>query len=87
MPYHPRIIEQLARHGLRPRADTSPAQLRDALRELYKYEIRRLRAALLAGEFPRKEYAGRVLALRERYWLLSVPTELWLVEANGGPDR
>ena len=76
--YHERVLDGLAGHGLIPKAETSPHQLRDALRELYKYEIRRLRDRLIAGEFPKSEYAGRVVALRQRYWLLSVPTELWV---------
>ena len=58
-------------------ADTPPQQLRDAVRDLYKYEIRRLRGRLIAGEIARKDYAGHVVSLRTRYWLLSVPIELW----------
>ena len=77
--YHERVLDGLAGHGLIPTAETSPQQLRDALRDLYKYEIRRLRDRLIAGEFPKSEYAGHVVALRRRYWLLSVPPELWVV--------
>ena len=76
--YHPEILDELARHGLKPRPSTSPAQLRDAVRDLYKYEIKRLRSELLAGRFPRTEYAGHIIELRKRYWVLSVPTHLWL---------
>ena len=61
-----------------PGPDTSPQQLRDATRDLYKYEIRRLRDRLLAGEFPKGEYADRVVGLRRRYWVLSVPLDLWV---------
>ena len=75
--YRPRVLEALARHGLCPLAETPPQQLRDAVRDLYKYEIKRLRAELLAGRFPKHEYAGRVFALREQYSLLSLPLELW----------
>jgi hypothetical protein len=77
--YHERVLEGLAGHGLIPTAETSPQQVRDALRDLYKYEIRRLRDRLIAGQFPKSEYAGHVVALRQRYWLLSVPPELWVV--------
>ncbi len=76
--YHGHVLDALAAHGLIPTGATSPQQLRDALRDLYKYEIRRLRDRLIAGEFPKQDYAGRVVALRQRYWLLSVPTQLWL---------
>lgn len=78
--YHAKVLAELARHGLRPRSDTSPDRLRDAVRDLYKYEIRRLRSELLAGRIVRKNYASHVIALRRRYWLLSVPVQLWLVD-------
>jgi hypothetical protein len=75
--YHQEILEALADHGLVPLVETPPQRLRDALRELYKYEIRRLRSRLLAGDIVKKDYAGHVVSLRKRYWLLSVPTQLW----------
>ena len=81
--YREQILDELARHGLKPRPSSSPGQLRDAVRDLYKYEIKRLRGELLAGRFPRSEYAGRVLELRMRYRVLSVPTELWIAPADG----
>lgn len=76
--YTREVLEELARHGLRPRQDTPPQLLRDAVRELYKHEIKVLKGRLLAREFPKREYADRVVDLRKRYPLLSVPTELWL---------
>jgi hypothetical protein len=76
--YHPQILEELGRHGLVPSADTPPARLRDAVRDLYKYEIRRLRERVVAGDIPKGEYAGHVVELRRRYPLLSIPTELWV---------
>jgi hypothetical protein len=75
--YHPEMLDALAGHGLRPSRETSPGMARDAVRELYKYEIRRLRSELLAGRIPKPDYAGHVIALRRRYWILSVPVELW----------
>ncbi len=77
MGYIPEVIEQLAAHGLAPVADTPPAAVRDALSDLYRYEIRRLKQRLLDGEFPQADYIGHVLELRRKYWLLSVPTTLW----------
>jgi hypothetical protein len=76
--YHPEILEELARHGLKPLPTSPPAQLRDAVRDLYKYEIKRLRGELLAGRFRKSEYAGHIIELRQRYWVLSVPTHLWM---------
>ena len=75
--YHEQVLDALAAHGLVPTPETSPQRLRDALRDLYKYEIRRLRDRLLAREFPKREYAGHVIALRQRYWILSLPLPLW----------
>ena len=80
--YHPEILDELSRYGLRPLAATAPGFLRDAVRELYKYEIRALRSALLAGRIARRDYAGRVEELRKRYWLLSVPVDRWVRAAG-----
>jgi hypothetical protein len=76
--YRADVVEELARHGLKPLPATSPQQLRDAVRDLYKYEIRLLRDAYRAGRFPKREFAGRVVQLRMRYQILSLPMELWL---------
>jgi hypothetical protein len=76
--YHQQILDELARHGLAPLPTSSPQQLRDAVRDLYKYEIKRLRHDYLAGRIPKREYAGHVVELRKRYWLLSIPTGLWV---------
>ena len=75
--YTPEVLEELAVHGLRPAGDTPPQLLRDTMRDLYKYEIKVLKRRMLAGDFPRQEYASRVIALRRRYPLLSVPMDLW----------
>jgi hypothetical protein len=80
--YHQPVLDALAGHGLRPSPATPPQQLRNAARDLYKYEIRRLRDRLIAGEFPKREYAGLVIALRQRYWILSMPVPLWTEEPN-----
>lgn len=76
--YHPQVLDELARHGLKPLPTTSPQQLRDAVRDLYKYEIKRLRSELLARRILKRDYASHVVELRKRYWLLSIPTQLWI---------
>ena len=68
--YRPQILEELARHGRRPRPTTPPQQLRDAVRDLYKYEIRRLREELLANRSRKVDYADHVIQLRTLYRLL-----------------
>jgi hypothetical protein len=75
--YHAEILEELARHGLIPRPTSPPQQLRDAVRDLYKYEIRQLRLELLAGRIQKSDYAQRVIDLRRRYPVLSIPLQFW----------
>ena len=58
--------------------------LRDAVRDLYRYEIKRLRLSLLAGHIAKRDYADHVVALRRKYRLLSVPVVLWVDGGNGG---
>ncbi len=76
--YRPEILDQLASHGIQPRPTTPPELVRGYLSDLYRYEIRALRARLLGGEFPKDEYIPRVLQLRAKYVLLSIPIHLWL---------
>lgn len=76
--YHQQVLDELARHGLKPLPTTSPERLREVVRDLYKYEIRRLRGEVLARRIRKQDYAGHVVELRKRYWLLSIPTALWV---------
>ena len=78
--YAPEALEVLAGHGLRPGAGTPPAVVREALSDLYRYEIRRLRRRLLAREIPKEAYSDHVIGLRKQYWLLSIPVERWVRE-------
>ena len=80
--YEARILDALAGHGLVPRPGTPPQQLRDAVRDLYRYEIKRLRLSLLSGHIAKRDYADHVVQLRRKYPLLSVPMDLWLVQAE-----
>lgn len=70
--YRADVLRELERHGVRPTPDTSPQLVRDYVRDLYKYEIRRLRTRMLADEFPRGEYSARVEALRNQYPVLAL---------------
>jgi len=76
--YRPLILEELRVHGLAPDATTDPHLVREYLSDLYRYEIRRLKARLLRREFPKDEYAGLVRELRKKYLLLSIPVESWV---------
>ena len=76
--YRSQVLDQLGMHGLVPGTETPPERLRDALSDLYRHEIRTTRAHLLEGRIERAHYVNHILELRRRYWLLSVPTALWL---------
>ena len=74
--YRAEVLTLLLVHGVRPTERTSPQLVRDYVRDLYKYEIRRLRERYMKGEFPKIEYARRVDALRRAYPVLAlVPRE------------
>lgn len=75
--YRPEVLEELARHGLNPRPDTTADRLREQISDLYRIEIRRLRDRCRAGEFPTHDLPAHVIELRKRYILLSVPIERW----------
>ena len=72
------MLDALAAHGLRPRENTPVALLREQINDLYRYEIRQLRDRCRAGEFTTRELPARVVALRKRYVLLSIPVEKWM---------
>jgi hypothetical protein len=76
-PFTTAVLEQLATHGLAPKPDTSPALLREQINDLYRFEIRQLRDRCRAGEFTTRELPARVVELRKRYVLLSIPIERW----------
>ena len=73
----PFVRQALLEHGLSPGPATSAELLRGQVRDLYLVEIRRLRDAVRRRDFPMSEYAARVVALRGRYPLLSLPLEHW----------
>ena len=75
--YPPELLEALPSFGLLPRETTPPRFTRDALSDLYRYEIRRLRDRLKAGEVAKPDYQGLVIALRKKYWPLSLTPEAW----------
>jgi len=70
--YRKDVLERLIQHGVRPTSHTAPELVRGYVRDLYKYEIRRLRERYLAKEFPKLEYSQRVDALRRRYGVLAL---------------
>lgn len=77
--YRPDVLAVVWRHGIVPTERTPPELARGYVRELYKYEIRRLRERYLNKEFPKHEYAARVDTLRQSYGVLALVPEQWLV--------
>jgi hypothetical protein len=70
--YRADVLEQLLGHGVRPTPHTRPELVREFVRDLYRYEIRALRARMLRREFPKAEYSARVSGLRDRYPVLAL---------------
>jgi hypothetical protein len=84
--YKAQVLEALAGHGLVPKPTTSPERLREFLNDLYRYELRRLRERLARREFPRSEYSARVIEVRKRYWLMSIPPQFWTLTSARASD-
>ena len=76
--YRSEVLEQLLRHGVRPAADTPPQLVYDFVNDLYRYELRRLRHALVTGAIPKVGYYDRVVELRRKYLLVSLKPHLWV---------
>src|SRR4029077_21170741 len=70
--YRPEVLELLLVHGVRPTDVTRPELVRDFVRDLYKYEIRRLRERYLRRAFPTLVYSGMFDELRRRYPVLAL---------------
>jgi hypothetical protein len=70
--YRPEVLEELWRHGIRPTSRTRPEVVREFVRDLYRYEIRQLRARMLRRDFPKADYSDRVNDLRSRYPVLAL---------------
>jgi len=77
--YRREIVEALPRHGVQLRPHTRPELVREFVADLYRYELRALRDRLLRNEFPKREYAGRVVALRDQYAILAWRAREWAV--------
>jgi hypothetical protein len=76
--YRRDVLEALEHYGIRPTPRTSPDMARGFVRDLYCYQLRALRDRMLRQEFPKTEYADRVVALRNHYRVLSLRAREWL---------
>jgi hypothetical protein len=77
--YRADVLDQLWLHGVQPTERSRPELVHDFVGDLYRYELRRLREQLLRKEFPKPEYYDRVVEIRNRYRLLALRADEWLV--------
>lgn len=70
--YRADVLAVLPRHGVRPAEHTPPELVRDYVRDLYKWEIRKLRGRYIRKEFAKQEYWHLVDALRRQYPVLAL---------------
>ena len=80
--YRPEVLEQLLLHGVRPTPETSPELVHEFVTDLYRYELRRLRHALVTGTIPKAGYYDRVVGLRRKYPLVSFKPDLWIEDVS-----
>lgn len=87
--YPPDLLDILLTFGLAPTPQTPPRLVREALNDLYRFEIRRLRQRLLDKEVARADYAGLVIVLRKKYWPLSLTPDGWerMAASSGDVSR
>lgn len=76
--YRADVLDALWYYGIQPTPTTPPELVHEFVSDLYRYEIRRLRERLLKNEFPRREYAGKVVELRLRYKVISLRPPEWV---------
>lgn len=75
--YPAELADALLTFGLAPTVHTSPLLVRDALNDLYRFEIRRLKQRLLDGHVAKADYTPEVVLLRKKYWPLSLQPAHW----------
>jgi hypothetical protein len=85
--YRTQILAELSRHGVIPRDTTPPALLSEFVNDLYRYELRRLRERLIRREIPKTGYSTRVIELRKKYPLVSIPLADWIEPKGRGDGR
>jgi hypothetical protein len=76
--YRADVLEQLVQHGVRPTPRTPPELVHEFVSDLYRYELRALRARLRRGEIIRSGYFDHVVDLRRKYPLVSLKPWQWL---------
>ena len=75
--YPTEFLVSLSEFGLAPGDETPPGLVREALNDLYRHELRRLRDRHRAGDLPKPAFLDAVVAMRKKYWLLTLPLSAW----------
>lgn len=81
--YHPGILAELERFGMRPRPTTEPTTVYDLLKSLYTFEVREMKLRRrelerVLGPQPLEAYRRDLEALKEKYPALKVPPHHWV---------
>jgi hypothetical protein len=84
--YRRDVVEQLWHHGVHPKTSTLPQVVFDFVNDLYRYELRRLKARLVRGDIPKAGYYDRVVDLRRKYPLVSLNVREWAQEVPDAVD-
>jgi hypothetical protein len=89
--YRPEILERLRAFAIFPRVHTDPVMVRDFIKALHTMEIRTIRVEQQKAErrgdrSTRNAYREKVIALREKYEILSIPANWW-IEVKDGKER
>jgi hypothetical protein len=77
--YRADVLQWLWRHGVQPAASTPPELVHQFVKDLYRFELRRLRDRLKQGAIPKAGYYDQVVALRLAYPLISLQPADWLM--------
>jgi hypothetical protein len=72
------VLDELATFGIVPKDETPPERAREMLNDIYRHELRRLRERLGRKEIEKAAYSDHVIALRKKYFLLSIPVKHWV---------
>ena len=77
--YRDDVLAECRKHGVFPTEHTPPELARGFINELYKFELRKLRARYMRKEFLKQEYHRHVIVIRDRYPVLALTPSQWLM--------
>jgi hypothetical protein len=77
--YRDDVLAECRKYGVLPTEHTPPELARGFLNELYKYELRKLRARYMRKEFLKQEYHRHVIVIRDKYPVLALTPSQWLL--------